>query len=179
MPGTSYGTSLPYGFEGQLSYSPDNITVTKPVKIGTPNIPYGLAVIQNADNTVMLADSTITAANFAGIATSEVKQNLAYPASASNGVTVGNTSGSYAPLTPADITERGIVSVKCRNGTPTAGGAVFVRKVLNGAIPAGILGGLEAVADSTNTVQLTNCSWYSGKVDSNGMTQLRIKSLNV
>lgn len=178
MPMASYGTSIGSGFAGNLAYSPDNITITKPVKKGTANIPFGLAVMKNGDGTVQLADSTVTASNFMGIATGEVKQALNYPAAAQNGVTVGNTDGYYAPGFPADVTQRGIVSVKCRVGTPTDGGSVYLRKALNGAIPAGIVGGLEASADGSNTVQLTNCVWEGGRIDASGMTAVKLKTIN-
>jgi hypothetical protein len=174
MPGSTIGTSLNYGFAGNLAYSPDNITVAKPVKTGTANIPFGFAVQLNTDNTVQLAGAATTAATFAGIATGEVKQSFTYPTNPSGGTTIGNNAGAYLPLQPADITQRGIVAVKCNVGTPTAGGAVFVRIAANGAIPAGVVGGFEAAADGANTIAVTNCKWFSGKSDANGITTLRI-----
>lgn len=178
MPGSAYGTALTYGFAGNLAYSPDNITVSKPVKTGTSNIPFGFAVQKNTDGTCQLAGASTTAANFMGIANGEVKQSLTYPAAAQGGATVGDTNGYYAPKCPADVIQRGNVTVKCNVGTPTDGGAVYLRILANGAIPAGVVGGFEAAADSTNTVQLTNCCWEGGRVDANGMTVLKLKNIN-
>jgi hypothetical protein len=49
----------------------------------------------------------------------------------------------------AGILERGSIPVTINNGTPVSQNPVFVRTALNGAIPAGVVGGFEAVADGT------------------------------
>ena len=54
-----------------------------------------------------------------------------------------NGSGYYEPY-PATMVP------------PTAGGSVYIRVALNGAIPNGVVGGLEAVADGANTVLYPN-----------------------
>lgn len=173
MSGSSIGLSFNYGYAGKKSGTPDDITVSKPVK-GPTSINFGQPVVLNTDNTFSSpSDVTITAANFAGIAVAEVKQLNTY--------SVGQDqaqSGYYATNEPADVLERGLVTVKCVHGTPPAGGAVYVRKTLNSSFPAEKIGDLRADADSTNTVQLTNCSWATGLKDANGITELKIKSIN-
>ena len=47
----------------------------------------------------------------------------------------------------------------------------------NEAVPAGVVGGFEAVADAANTVELTNCRW-AGPADANGVAELRILTMN-
>jgi len=174
MPGSTIGLDLPYGMAGTVSYSgPDSPVIeAKTVKSTSASIPFGAVVIQNTDNTVNLSDANTTAANFAGIAAVEVKQQIVYP-------TVGtNVAGQYAPLQKCDVIKKGIVSVACKRGTPTAGGAVYVRTVLNGSFPAALIGDLEASSDSTNSVLLTNCCWHSNRIDSNQIAQLKIKTIN-
>jgi hypothetical protein len=55
----------------------------------------------------------------------------------------------------AGILERGSIPVTINNGTPVSQNPVFVRTVLNGSIPAGVVGGFEAVADGTIAAVLT------------------------
>ena len=64
----------------------------------------------------------MTAALFGGIALREVKSYVNYLGS-------GNTAPQnayYSPGYPCDVMKRGVISVLCRVGIPTAGGAVFV-----------------------------------------------------
>jgi hypothetical protein len=69
---------------------------------------------------------------------------------------------------------QGTINVSCNNGTPTAGGNVYIRVALNGAIPAGVIGDLEAVADGANTVLLTNFKWKTGFKEIDNTAQVTI-----
>jgi hypothetical protein len=69
--------------------------------------------------------------------------------------------------------ERGGVTVNVRVGTPTIGGAVYIRTVANASFPDGVVGGFEAAADGSNTVLLTNAKWATLK-DANGVAELSI-----
>ena len=173
MPGSTVGLSLNYGFAGNVSRSGmvPEIEV-HPVKSTSAAIPFGSAVILNTDNTVSLADATLTNSNFGGIAVAEVKQLTTYPTS------TGSTAGQYNASQPADILKRGIACVKVGRGTPAAGGAVYIRTVLNGSYPNSLIGDFEAASDSTNSVQVTNLVWATGKVDANGIAELKLKSQN-
>jgi hypothetical protein len=171
MPGSSIGTTLNFGFAGTLAYGPDDITEAKPVASDSDNIYFGQPVVLNSDNTFDAPTSTtITAANFAGVARAVTQQNNTYPPD--------NASGFFAPDQLADVVQRGIVSVFVQRGTPTAGGAVYVRTSLNSSYPNAVVGGFEASSDSSHSVQLTNCSWANGAVDTNGISALKIKTIN-
>lgn len=174
MPGTTVGLSLNFGYAGNVSRQSYSEIEAHPVNASSAAVPFGSAVILNSDNSVSLADATITAANFAGIAVAEVKQMTIYP------TTTGSTGGSYAASRPCDVLKRGIATVTLgsRATTPTAGGAVYIRTVLNGTYPSAQIGDFEAASDSTNSVQLTNCVWNTGKVDANNIVELKIKGVN-
>ena len=105
-----------------------------------------------------------TFAQFAGVAAREVKQSTDYFAA----------QGEYLPGQPCDVIERGSVTVTCNVGTPVAGGAVYVRIAANAGIPTGVVGGFEAAADGTNTIQLTNVMWKTGKIDANKVAEVTI-----
>ena len=169
MPIGAIGTSMNYGYPGSFARNGDCIVMARPIKSTDSVGPsFGDPVILNADNTYSKFGADGTLAKFAGIAVREVKQASVYTA----------TGGVYAPGTSCDVIERGNVSVVCNVGTPTSGGAVYVRVVANESIPAGIVGGLEAAADSTNTIALTNCKWATGLKDANGVTELCIVNRN-
>jgi hypothetical protein len=121
----------------------------------------------------IVGGGTFTAAKFAGVAVRNVKTQLVY----SSLSTVQTTLvGQYAQGTIAEALERGSVTVKINNGTPASQGVVYVRVVANGSIPAGVVGGFEAVADSTNTVALTNVVFRTGVVDANGVAEITLVS---
>lgn len=164
MPGKVIGTQYNYGYPGQIARQGDEVSRTRPVKLDSANIYYGDPVIQNSDGTVSKGAATLTAANFAGVAMRRVKSATVYPQ---------QNNGYYAPQEACDIIERGAVSVQVNVGTPTPGGDVYVRVIANGAIPAGVVGGFEAAADSTNTIKLTNAKFGTGK-DANGVAELVI-----
>lgn len=171
MPGYAIGLSFNYGFSGNVSRSPDCIIEAKPVAADSDSIFFGQPVVLNSDNTFDAPTSTtLTAANFAGVAIAEARQNNTYPPN--------NANGSYAPDSMCDVLQRGVVTVNVQRGTPTAGGAVYVRTQLSTEFPSAVIGGFEAQADGSQTVLLTNCTWYSGLVDANGMAELKIKSIN-
>lgn len=173
MSGKAIGLSFNYGFQGAVSRTPDCVIEAKPVAATSANIAFGKPVALNADNTFSAPTSVaITAANFAGVAVSIVKQLNAYTVAQDS-----TQAGFYAPDEMADVIQRGIVAVKVF-GSPTAGGNVYVRTVVNGAFPDEVVGDFRAAADGGNTVQLTNCSWNTGIVDGNGITELKIKSIN-
>lgn len=165
MPGKSIGVTMNAGYPGSFARNGDCIIMNRPVKsTDSNNIAFGSPVILNSDNTYSAGLATLTATNFAGVAVREVKQSVDYY----------NPAGAYKPGEPADVIERGNVSVVCNVGTPTSGGAVYVRITANGSIPAGVVGGFEAAADGSNTVQLTNCKWATGIMDANKVTELSI-----
>lgn len=185
MPGATIGISLNLGFAGKVSRNPNNLITARFVKSildvngneTQPPIPFGAAVVLNTDNTYSLFGATgsgvasPTAANFAGIAVAEVKQVLTYGYGANTGV------GAYAPSEPADVLERGSCTVFVKEGTPTSGGAVYIVTAVGSTPGVHEIGDFVATAspaDGSTTVQLTNCKWTTGKVDSNGIAELTI-----
>lgn len=171
MPGFVVGKTLNYGFPGNVARSADTIITNRVVRpTDTVNINFGDPVVLNSDNTYSKFGATNTAADFAGVAIREVKQSTDY--------LLSNTGGYYAPGQPCDVIERGAVTVTCNVGTPTAGGPVYIRIAANPSIPTGVVGGFEAAADGTNTIQLTNAQWKTGKMDANNTAELQILTRN-
>jgi len=167
MPGFVIGKSFNLGYPGNVSRSADAIIDNRVVKPSdTENINFGDPVVLNADNTYSKFGATGTAASFAGIAVREVKQSTDYL----------NVQGFYAPGQPCDVISRGTVTVVCNVGTPKAGGAVYIRTTANPSIPDGVVGGFEAAADGTNTVEIPNLKWTTGKMDANKVTEVTILS---
>lgn len=167
MPGQAIGLTMNIGYPGSYSRNADCIIAARGVKsTDTANINFGDPVILNSDNTYSKFGAGNTAVQFAGIAVREVKQSTDY----------FSTAGAYLPGTSADVITRGAVVVTCNAGTPTAGGKVYVRTVANGANT--IIGGFEAAADSTNTVEITNAKFTTGKMDSNKCVEVTILSRN-
>ena len=171
MPGTTIGLSLNLGYAETISRDQDNIVTPRIVKSvissgaeTQASIAFGESVILNIDNTYTRFGSTGTAATFAGVAIREVKQATDYYAAA----------GTYNPTEVCDVLTRGSVTVKCNAGTPTAGGKVYVRITANSSVPTGVVGQFEAAADSTNTIEITNARWKTGKIDANGIAELTI-----
>jgi hypothetical protein len=179
MPGKAIGVQMNAGFPGSFSRSGDTVIAARAIKSTDASGPnFGNAMILNDDNTYSdlavakaAGVATIDITTFAGIAAREVKSFTTF----SPAPTVGN----YAPAQVADCIERGSVAITCLVGTPKSGGKVYMRTVLNGAIPAGIVGGFEANADGGNSFELTNCKWSNGYIDANKTTEMTILSRNL
>lgn len=79
--------------------------------------------------------------------------------------------GTATPPTSGmgDAMRRGYMTVKNNAGTPALGGTVYVR-VANAAAGKPI-GGIEAAADSTNTIAITGAI-FLGPADANGNVEL-------
>lgn len=169
MPGSVIGKSMNYGYPGTVSRSRDAVISNRVVKsTDSVGIAFGEPAILNSDNSYSRFGSTGTAALFAGVAVREVKQSTDY----------FSANGTYAPGQPCDVLSRGTISVVCNVGTPTAGGAVYVRVAANAGIPTGVVGGFEAAADGANTVLLTGVKWTTGKIDANKVAEITLTQRN-
>jgi hypothetical protein len=164
MPGQVIGIQFTNGYAGQISRMGDSVVRSHPVKSDSANINFGDPFILNTDGTVTKFGATNTAVQFAGVASRRVKSASTYPNQSLN---------YYAPYDVLDGIERGGVCVVCNVGTPTVGGKVYIRVTANAEIPAGVVGGFEAAADSTNTIEITNAKWGGAK-DANGVAELII-----
>lgn len=163
------GTKMTAGFAGSYARQPDMVVMTRPAG-GSANIPFGTPLIYE-DGAVVAAGSGTTADKFVGVAGREMKSSLEY---------LEQTPGEYAPGDPVSVFERGSIQVKAYGDTaPALGGPVYL------LISTGSASGLTTapvpsfatVADSSNTVQLTNCQW-GGPADANGIAELVILTRN-
>lgn len=159
------GKAFPHGFAGSYASQPDMIVATLPAG-GSANIPFGTA-LKLSDGKVVPMGAGDTDGNFIGFASCEIKTAMDY---------ANQGTGVYAPNEPTSVFQRGCINVKCQRGTPSYGGAVYLRVTANASYPDAVVGGLEASADSDKTIQLTNCAWR-GATDANKIAELCILSL--
>ena len=171
MPGKAIGIELNLGYPGTVSRSVDAIITPKVIKSDVSSgketelpIAFGEPVVLNADNTYSRFATDSTADKFIGIAVREIKQATDYY----------SASGEYLPNEVCDVLNRGSIMVLCNNGTPTAGGKVYIRIKENVSVPNGVIGQFEAVADGENTVEIPNLKWTTGKKDSNNVAEVTV-----
>ena len=158
------GKDMPHGFAGCYARQPDMIVETRPAGGETP-IVFGTPLVYDTDNvSVIPAGATFTAAEFAGVAGFEIKSVLTY---------LDQAVGQYAPGEPTSVFQRGSINVKCYDGTPALGGAVYIRTKTSSTYTTGVVGGFSANNESGSTVALTNCQW-GGPADANGIAELVI-----
>ncbi len=172
MPGSTIGTILNYGYPGGFARNGDCIIASRLVKSTDAVGPsFGDPVVLNGDNTYSRFGASNTATQFAGVAVREVHQASDYYPS----------NGVYSPGQPCDVIERGSVSVVCTEGTPAAGGSVYIVTVAgSGAVSA--VGNLIANATPAGTgstaIQLANAKWATGQIDANNVAELTILTRN-
>lgn len=171
MPGKAIGIELNLGYPGTVSRSVDAIITPKVIKSNVTSgketelpIAFGEPAVLNTDNTYSRFGASSKVTDFIGIAVREIKQATDYYAA----------SGEYLPSEVCDVLNRGSVTVLCNNGTPTAGGKVYIRIKENAAIPNGVIGQFEAEADGENTVEIPNLKWTTGKKDSNNVAEVTV-----
>lgn len=164
MPGRVIGTSLNIGYPGTPSRSADSIIQNR---IADAVIAFGQAVILKSTNRWASVTDTTVAADIAGIAVREVVQANTFDP---------QSNPDYVANAPCDVMVRGNCTVKCQRGTPAAGAAVYVRVKANNSYSNAVVGGFEASADSTNTIQVPNIEWTTGSVDANGVAEVTIKT---
>ena len=160
------GSTMPNGMAGSYARQPDMIINTKPAGGETP-IDFGLALVYDSNKKVVLPATGATAAQFVGIAAREINTALNY---------LEQTPGQYAPGDAVPVFQRGSINVKCQNGTAAVGAPVYMRITYNATYQNAVVGGFEAAADSTNSVQLTNAQW-AGPADANGIAELRLLTM--
>lgn len=182
MTGSVIQLAMNFGYPGSYSRMPDDIVMAKPVNANSNDIPFGSAVILNSDNTYKVADATLTAANFAGIAVREVKQGLMYSTAG-----VIDEQGVYQAYDPCDVLLRGCTVIKMGAGqtnhaAPSAGGQVYVRVATDSTnAPNALVGDFEVastVSQDATVVALPNVVFTTGEVDANGVVEITIKTRN-
>lgn len=170
MSGKVIGTSFNNGFPGHYAEQPDMVIKTFK-NAGDTGIPFGAPVfgVSGGVAAVGATGLTPTAALFKGVAAASIKSALSYP---------DQSVGAYLSAQAMPVFERGAVSVQVNNAgvnPPAVDGAVYVR-IASGTDTKPI-GGFEAAADSTNTIQITNATWGT-TADSNGVAELVVKTRN-
>jgi hypothetical protein len=154
MPGSVIPvTGLILGPVGSISQT--DFPLLSPRKVRTAdtlNIAFGEASVLNLDNTYssvaqfILNGGTLQPNTPLGIAKDTVQTNPYYPLAGGTNM----PAGFYAPGVEVNMLTRGTINGAIANGTPTgAGGPVFVRTSLNGAIPLSLVGAFDAVPDGT------------------------------
>jgi len=111
--------------------------------------------------TILISSSP---AQFAGVAVREVKQATEYPA----------TGYPYLPGQPCDVQELGGVTVTCAEGTPTAGGKVYIATSIGTNVAVGDFCATATPAGGATTVMLTNAEWDDISVDANDVAEMTL-----
>jgi hypothetical protein len=154
----------------------------------TLNVAFGETFVLNSNNTyssvaqyIKTGAGLIVASTPIGLAASNVNINPTYSTVGTNNVLT--PGGVYTPASMMDGLVQGTINVSCNNGSPVAGGPVYLRVALNGAIPNGVVGGLEAVVDpnpATPTITTTSGSAAATVSSATGLTVgMLIASTNV
>lgn len=167
-------TGVAEGFVGKISNEGISLRTPRTVNpTDTLNVAFGESLVVNANNTYssvaqfIQGGGTFTANTPLGIAVANIKTNSTFPLNGTN--QAFTPGGVFTPGQICDALVQGTIDVFVRNGTPTgANGTVYLRVAANAGIPAGVVGGFEAVADGTNTVALTNVKFKTGVLDTSG-----------
>lgn len=158
---TAYLYRLPSGFAGMITRVDTTDTEPQIIDSAAPPTAFGIPVKMVAGKIQPLA---------ANDAASVIYGFLVRPFPF-QGQNIANTVGTTVPPTSGtgDIMRRGYMSVKVNAGTPTFLGVVYARV----ANPSGakVIGGIEAVADGTNTVIVANAQFMSAP-DANGNVEI-------
>ncbi len=160
------GGAMPHGFAGSYARQPDMIVNTRPAGA---EIPFGAPLKYDDTGAVVPMGAGDSAEDFAGVAAREIKSSLHY---------LDQSTGSYAAGEAVSVFQRGCVNIRCQNGAPKLGGAVYVRLTADKSLPSAAVGGFEAAAATTasDSVKLANCQW-AGPADADGVAELRILTM--
>jgi len=153
---------MPAGIPGAVTRA--SLATIEPQQLDTTNYPtsYGVpVVIDGTSHNVRYAKTGDVVANIYGM----------YVRTFPSG---GNATDGLGVSTPpvagiCNVMKRGYMNVKVNVGTAVKNGAVYVRITANGGNT--IIGGIEATADSTNTLALAN-AYFTGPADANGMCEI-------
>ena len=155
---TAYLRRMPSGIPGDVTRKGVSVVEPVPLNSALPFSGFGLPGKIVAGKFVPLAG---------GEAATDIHGFLVRPFP----IQTANADGSGMPISPVgDRLAFGYISVKNNAGTPAKGGAVYVR-VANAAAGKPI-GGIEAVADSTNTVVIPRCIFMDAG-DASGNVEIR------
>lgn len=156
----SIGVSMSHGFAGSYARQPDMIVNTAPLGGDVP-VAFGTPLVRGQNGAVLPMGAGNTGGQFIGVAGQEVKTTAEL---------LKQDMGAYSPEEAVSLFQRGCINVLCQNGTPAADAPVYVRVV---AASTFVVGGFEAVADGTNSVEIPNARW-AGPADANNVAELRL-----
>ena len=155
---------MPSGIPGALTRTGTALVTEPNILLSTnPPVSYGVPTVIDA-----------TTGHIRGVIAGDVAASvygfLVRPFPTQSGTNLFGATAPNAQLA-ADVLRLGYINVKVTNGTPTKNSAVFTRTILNGAIPAGVIGDVEAIADGVNTFQVPN-AFFTGGMDANGNSEI-------
>ena len=133
------------GYPGEVTRSIDTIIESIVSGEASASITFG-AVVALSSGAVVNVDASHL--NIIGIAKRTIKTEETY----------GGNDPVYKAKEMVDVIKRGTVAVLVSNGSPVAGGTVYVVKAT---------GAIRTSADSTNTVEMTGWKFKGGKDDNN------------
>ncbi|MGG6461406.1 structural cement protein Gp24 [Solilutibacter silvestris] len=158
--GNAYTFRMPGGIPGDLSRQSQATVEDGRFNSSLPFPGYGLpGKLDGSGNFVPIAGGDTAAAVYGFL----VRPYPTQSAQEGIGVATPPTTGI------SNVLRRGYMTVKSNAGTPAKGGAVFVR--ISAPSGAKVIGGVEAVADGANTIQLTNAT-FNGAADAAGNVEI-------
>ena len=162
MSGKVIGQNLDYGYPGSVSRASDTVIMTFPVADGV--IKFGDPVEYDPEtNTVKPVSKSVEASNIIGFAVREVRQPYA-----------DDTSGwFYKKGDACNVLVRGSMVVAVLGTTGITGRSkVYVCNGNSEDHPAG--GIMGEAGSSSDTVELTNAIFSTGRVDANNVAEITL-----
>ena len=164
---TSILYTAPAGNAGAITRVDD--TTVEPGLFAAAAYPtaFGQPVKVDGNGKFVLMGAGSVVADFYGIVAREVPSISGTPSAQ------GFADGIPNPTSFHGIVTRGFMNVVCGQGTPTRGGAVYVRIVDGGAGKP--VGQFEAVADGVNSVLIPGVSWaVAGREATTNIAEIRL-----
>lgn len=168
MAGKVIGKTLPIGFRGNVTRTPDTI-VTPMCNIGADNIQFGEPVVFDATSKGVrkIKTTDTTNANVIGIAVRRIGQPYAD----------SDDGWYYKPGDVVDVLVRGSIAVEVAVTTGIAArGSVYV---CNGAQSGEKPGEIVCTTASTGRVQIPNAVFTTGNFDSDKIAEVTILSRSI
>lgn len=156
---TSFLYRMPSGIPGDISRR-ENMTIESvPFDSGAPFSAYGLFGKIASGKLQPVGAGDAAAAAYGLLVRAYPTQSAQEP--------LGTATPPASGI--ANVLRRGYMTVKLNSGTAALNGQVYVRV----ANPSGakVVGGIEAAADSTNTIAITNCT-FMGAADASGNVEI-------
>lgn len=158
-------TAMPAGFNGQVARTSFAVIESKFIKSSAPVASYGCACRLDGDTVAALTGSTTAAQVYGFVVCPQVTASAQYPNAGVDDFEAPDIGQ------PQGILIKGYLNVKVNAGAAAAGGDVYVRVAAGTSSKP--IGGVEAAADGSNTVKLSNATFVGG-ADEYGVAEIRI-----